>query len=63
VHLQVDLFSARRMPQNLFEVAQREKEIRYSSRTPQHRCLRWIADHSPRRATAARQDATADAAG
>ena len=31
---QVDLFSARgAMPQNLFEVAQREKEIRYSSRT------------------------------
>src|SRR5262245_52604781 len=32
--LQVDLFSARGcMPQTLFEVAQREKEIRYSSRT------------------------------
>jgi NTE family protein len=31
---QVDLFSARgAMPQNLFDVAQREKEIRYSSRT------------------------------
>jgi NTE family protein len=31
---QVDLFSARgRMPQTLFDVAQREKEIRYSSRT------------------------------
>ena len=31
---QVDLFSARgSMPQNLLEVAQREKEIRYSSRT------------------------------
>ena len=31
---QVDLFSARgAMPQNLLEVAQREKEIRYSSRT------------------------------
>jgi NTE family protein len=31
---QVDLFSARgAMPQNLFEVAEREKEIRYSSRT------------------------------
>jgi NTE family protein len=31
---QLDLFSARgAMPQNLFEVAQREKEIRYSSRT------------------------------
>ena len=31
---QVDLFSARgAVPQNLFEVAQREKEIRYSSRT------------------------------
>lgn len=31
---QVDLFSARgSMPQNLFDVAQREKEIRYSSRT------------------------------
>jgi NTE family protein len=31
---QIDLFSARgAMPQNLLEVAQREKEIRYSSRT------------------------------
>jgi NTE family protein len=31
---QVDLFSARgAMPENLFDVAQREKEIRYSSRT------------------------------
>ena len=31
---QVDLFSARgAMPQNLFDVAQREKEIRFSSRT------------------------------
>ena len=31
---QVDLFSARgSLPQNLFDVAQREKEIRYSSRT------------------------------
>jgi NTE family protein len=31
---QVDLFSARgRMPETLFDVAQREKEIRYSSRT------------------------------
>jgi NTE family protein len=31
---QIDLFSAKgRMPQSLFDVAQREKEIRYSSRT------------------------------
>jgi NTE family protein len=34
VVFQIDLFSARgAMPQNLFEVTQREKEIRYSSRT------------------------------
>jgi NTE family protein len=34
VIFQIDLFSAKGpVPQNLFEIAQREKEIRYSSRT------------------------------
>jgi len=61
---QVDLFSARgAMPQNLFEVAQREKEIRYSSRTrPNTDAFQETQTHSPRGAAHDRQEAAAAAA-
>ena len=60
---QLDLFSARgAMPQNLLEVAQREKEIRYSSRTRLNTDTFGGANHAPRRAAPARQAAAAGAA-
>jgi NTE family protein len=53
---QIDLFSARgAMPQNLLEVAQREKEIRYSSRTRLNTDAFRTAH--PRRAASARPNA------